>query len=84
MATRRSRDRVGAVEVDAGNSYGFPIAISFSNHCLHLHGLIACPATAPAYSIVFLKVTSPGHKTPVLVSIGWPGTAWSPARSSTR
>jgi hypothetical protein len=73
VAPPEARQPVGAVEVDAGNRYGFPIAISFSNHCLHLHGLIACPATAPAYSIVFLKVTVPGRKTPVLVSIGLAG-----------
>jgi hypothetical protein len=68
-----ARQPVGAVEVDAGNLYGFPVELAFSNHCLDLHGLTACPATVPAYAILFLRVTAPGHKAPVLVSIGLAG-----------
>ncbi|MGO9198722.1 MAG: hypothetical protein ACLQK4_16545 [Acidimicrobiales bacterium] len=45
----------------------------YSTHCLDLHGLTACPASSPAYSILVLKVTVPGRKTPVLVSIGLAG-----------
>jgi hypothetical protein len=33
------------VEVDARLTSGFPFSLSFSNHCLDLHGLTACPAT---------------------------------------
>jgi hypothetical protein len=45
----------------------------FSTHCLSLHGLIVCPATSPAYSILVLKVTVPGRSKPVYVSIGLAG-----------
>jgi hypothetical protein len=61
------------VEVDGGSDIQFPFRLLFSNHCLDLHGLTACPATTPAYSILFLRVTAAGHKTPVLVSIGLAG-----------
>ena len=36
-------------------------------------GVSACPATSPPYSILVLKVTVPGHKQPVYVSIGLAG-----------
>ena len=45
------------------------VTLSFSNHCLSLHGLTACPATSPAYSILVLKVTVPGRSKHVYVSI---------------
>jgi len=63
------------VEVDGGseNGFPFPVALSFSKHCLDLHGLTACPATSPAYSILFLRVTGPSLPKPVLVSIGLAG-----------
>ncbi len=32
--------------------------------------LTACPATSPAYSILVLRVTVPGHKQPVFASTG--------------
>jgi len=46
-----------------------------STHCLHLHGLTACPATnlAYPYSILVLRVTVPKLK-PVIVSIGLAGS----------
>ncbi len=66
------------VEVDAGYKTLSELATeglhpAFSKHCLDLHGLTACPATTPAYSILVLKVTVPGHKQPVFVSIGLAG-----------
>jgi hypothetical protein len=47
--------------------------LAFSKHCLDLHGLTVCPATSPAYSILVLRVTVPGHSKPVYVSIGLAG-----------
>jgi hypothetical protein len=49
------------------------LTLSFSGHCLDLHGLTACPASSPAYSILVLKVTVPGRSKPVYVSIGLAG-----------
>jgi len=48
------------------------MTVTFSKHCLTLHGLTACPGTSPAYSILVLKVTVAGSK-PVYVSIGLAG-----------
>jgi hypothetical protein len=47
--------------------------LSFSAHCLDLHGLTACPATSPAYSILVLKVRVPVRDKAVFVSIGLAG-----------
>jgi hypothetical protein len=44
-----------------------------SGNCLDLHGLTACPATSPDYSILVLRVTEPGRSKPVFVSIGLAG-----------
>jgi hypothetical protein len=57
------------VQVDVDPS---PLLVTgtFSTNCLSLHGLIVCPATSPAYSILVLKVTVPGRSKPVYVSIG--------------
>ena len=61
-----------AAQVDSKLS---PLTVggTFSEHCLALHGLTACPATSPAYSILVLKVTVPGRSKPVYVSIGLAG-----------
>ena len=64
---------INGIEVDGGSLAKFPVALVFSKQCLQIHGLTACPATAPAYSILVLKVTVPGRTTPVLVSIGLAG-----------
>jgi hypothetical protein len=66
------------VEVDAGSNTLSELAteglhLAFSKHCLDLHGLTACPASSPAYSILVLRVTAPGHRQPVFVSIGLTG-----------
>jgi hypothetical protein len=66
------------VEVDAGSDTLSELAmeglhLAFSKHCLDLHGLIACPATSPAYSILVLKVTVSGRDQPVFVSLGLAG-----------
>jgi len=63
------------VEVDGGsdNRFPFPVALSFSKHCLDLYGLTACPATSPTYSILLLRVTGPSLPKPLLVSIGLAG-----------
>jgi hypothetical protein len=60
--------------VDTGwDAFVADLRVTFSKDCLHIHGLTACPATTPAYAILFLRVTVPGRKTPVLVSIGLAG-----------
>jgi hypothetical protein len=41
--------------------------------CLYVSRLTVCPATSPAYSILVLKVTVPGHSKPMYVSIGLAG-----------
>ena len=60
-------------QVDSGSRTEPQVTLSFSNHCLNLGGLTACPATSPAYSILVLKVTVPGRNKPVYVSIGLAG-----------
>ena len=67
------------VEVDAGSNTLSELAteglrLAFTKHCLYLHGLTACRATSPVYSILVLWVNVPGHKNPVFVSIG---LAWN-------
>ena len=49
------------------------VTLSFSAHCLDLHGLTAIPAISPAYSILVLRVNVPGRDKPVFVSIGLVG-----------
>ena len=49
------------------------LALVFSTHCFYVNDLRVCPATAPAYSILVLKVTVPGRSEPVYVSIGLAG-----------
>ena len=61
------------VEIDAGSYVELPPGLAFSTHCLHLHGLTACPATTPAYSILIMRVMVPGRTKPLLVSIGLAG-----------
>src|ERR1019366_3799275 len=64
------------VRVDAGSLSrveGTALSLGFAKHCLKLHGLTACPATSPAYSILVLRVTVPGRSKPVYVSIGLAG-----------
>jgi hypothetical protein len=68
----------GGIEVDAGSNTLSELATeglhpAFSRHCPDLHGLTACPASSPAYSILVLKVRVPGRATPVFVSIGLAG-----------
>jgi hypothetical protein len=65
---------MNGVQVDSGRRVQFQVTLSFSTHCLDLHGLSACPATSPSYSILVLRVTVPGRTKPVLVSIGLAGT----------
>ena len=60
------------VQVDSGLRVE-PMHLSFSAHCLDLHGLTACPASSPGYSILVLRVTVPGRIKPVFVSIGLAG-----------
>jgi hypothetical protein len=64
---------MNGIQVDSGSHVQFDVTLAFSKHCLSLHGLTACPATSPAYSIFVLKVTVPGHSKPVFVSIGLAG-----------
>ena len=64
---------LNGVQVDSGLRSALLISLSFSTHCLDLHGLTACPATSPAYSILAFKVTVPGGSKPVYLSIGLAG-----------
>jgi hypothetical protein len=61
------------VQVDSGLRTEPTVTLSLSAHCLVLHGLTACPATSPAYSILVLRVNVPGRNKPVFVSIGLAG-----------
>ena len=61
------------VQVDSGLRTESTVTLSLSAHCLVLHGLTSCPATAPAYSILVLRVNVPGRDKPVFVSIGLTG-----------
>ena len=61
------------VQVDSGLRTEPMVTLSLSAHCLVLHGLTACPATSPAYSILVLRVNVPGRSKPVFVSIGLAG-----------
>jgi hypothetical protein len=61
------------VQVDSGLRTEPTVTLSLSAHCLVLHGLTACPATSPAYSILVLRVRVTGRSKPVFVSIGLAG-----------
>jgi hypothetical protein len=61
------------VQVDSGLRTEPTVTLSLSAHCLVIHGLTACPATSPAYSILVLRVNVPGRDKPVFVSIGLAG-----------
>ena len=61
------------VEIDAGSYVELPPGLALSTHCLHLHGLTACPVTTPAYPILILRVLVLGRTKPLLVSIGLAG-----------
>jgi hypothetical protein len=62
------------VQVDSGLLLEPRVTLAFSSHCLRLHGVTACPATSPGYSILVLRVKVPGRTTPVFVSIGLAGS----------
>jgi hypothetical protein len=61
------------VQVDSGLRTEPTVTLSLSAHCLVLHGLTACPAASPAYSILVLRINVPGRDKPVFVSIGLAG-----------
>ena len=69
----RPQQPESGVQVDSGLRTEPNVTLSFSHHCLDLHGLTACPATSPAYSILVLKVTVPRRTRSVIVSIGLTG-----------
>jgi hypothetical protein len=71
--TPTPRQPENGVQVDSGLRTEPTVALSFSAHCLVLHGLTACPATSPAYSILVLRVNVPGRDKPVFFSIGLAG-----------
>ena len=64
---------LNSVQVDSGLRSPPIFGASFSTHCLSLHGLTACPAVLPAYSILVLRVKVPGRTRPAFVSIGLAG-----------
>jgi hypothetical protein len=61
------------VQVDSGLRTEPMVTLSLSAHCLGIHGLTACPATSPAYSILVLRVNVPGRDKPDFFSIGLAG-----------
>ena len=61
------------VQVDSGLRTEPMVSLDFPARCLDLHGLAACPATLPPYSILVLRVTVPGRSKPVFVSVGLVG-----------
>ena len=61
------------VQVDSGFRTEPTVTLSLSARCLVLHGLTACPATSPAYSILVVRVNVPGRDKPVFFSIGLAG-----------
>ena len=61
------------VQVDSGLRTEPTVTLSLSARCLVLHGLTACPATSPAYSILVVRVNVPGRDKPVFFSIGLAG-----------
>ena len=61
------------VQVDSGLRTEPMVTLSFSAHCLVLHGLTSCPTTSPAYSILVVRVNVPGRDKPVFLSIGLAG-----------
>jgi hypothetical protein len=69
----RPQPPTDGVQIDAGTHLELPSGLAFSTNCLDLHGLTACPAITPAYSILILRVTVPGRTEPLLVSIGLAG-----------
>lgn len=72
----RAQAPVGGVQVDSGPQTlsRWNLGIAFTDKCLDLHGLRACPNANYQYSILLLKVTVPGRSTPVIVSIGLVGS----------
>jgi hypothetical protein len=61
------------VQVDSGLRTEPTVTLSLSARCLDVHGLTACPASSPAYSILVVRVNVPGREKPVFVSIGLTG-----------
>jgi len=66
------------VQVDSGLRTEPTVTLNLSPHCLVLDGLTACPATAPAYSILVLRVNVPGRDKPVFFSMGLAGNGIVP------
>ena len=68
------RSPSNGLRIDTGPAFLSVQTFRFaSGRCLDLHGLTACPATSPEYSILVLRVTVPGRSKPVFVSIGLAG-----------
>ena len=67
------QEPVNGVQVDSGLRTEPMVTLAFPARCLDLHGLAACPATLPPYSILVLRVTVPGRTKPVFVSVGLAG-----------
>ena len=60
----RMLSRENGIQVDLGLRTEPMVTLSFSAHCLVLHGLTSCPATSPAYSILVVRVNVPGRSSP--------------------
>lgn len=68
------RSPSNGLRIDTGPAFLSVQTFRFaSGDCLKLHGMTACPATAPDYSILVLRVSVPGRSKPVFVSIGLAG-----------
>jgi hypothetical protein len=61
---------VGGVEVDALASKVLPTPTGPSTHCMHIHGLIACPYSTPASNVLYIRVSGPHLPHPVMFEIG--------------
>ena len=73
-STQPVRSPSNGLRIDTGPAFLRVQTFRFaSGDCLDLHGLTACPATSPDYSILVLRVTVPGRSKPVFVSIGLAG-----------
>lgn len=67
------RTASGGVRIDERATYPVVPPSAFG-HCIRIHRLHVCPASAPAFSILVVKVSVPGRARPVYVSIGLAGS----------
>ena len=64
---------VGGVRVDAIASRVTPTPTGLSTHCMQIHSLTACPYSIPAFNVLYLSVSGPRLRRPVMVEVGLAG-----------